>query len=1134
MSNFAFLQAEWDLVFEAAQKAEHHTHADARSACFYARRALELAVAWLYTHDKALKLPYQDSLSALIHEPTFRQLAGDALFTKARLVKDLGNQAVHSTRKVATTDAIAATRELFHFCFWLARTYGRSGRPAPGLTFRAELLPKPTPNERGTAQTAEQLQKLGEELREKDTKLSEVLASHAALDAELQKLRDEVAAAKKANSAVPDTHDYSEAETRRAYIDLLLREAGWELKPELNFEVEVAGMPNGEEKGFVDYVLWGDDGKPLMLVEAKRTTKSPMVGQQQAKLYADCLERQYGQRPVLFYSNGYEHWMWDDLAYPPRSVQGFYKKDELMLLVQRRSSRKKLADAPVNGAIIERYYQTRAVRRVSASFETDRQRKALLVMATGSGKTRTVIALADLMMRCNWAKRILFLADRVALVNQAVNAFKAHLPDSAPVNLVTDKATEGRVFVSTYPTMMGLIDDETFEGQRRFGVGHFDLVVIDEAHRSVYQKYGAIFRYFDSLLVGLTATPKDEIDRNTYGLFELEAGVPTDAYDLDQAVADGHLVPPVAISVPLKFQREGIKYADLSEEEKAQWDELEWNDDGTTPDAVSAEELNKWLFNIDTVDKVLEVLMTKGRRVAGGDRLGKTIMFAKNNAHAEFIEQRFNANYPEYKGHFARVMTYKTEYAQSLINDFSQKEKMPHIAISVDMLDTGIDVPEVVNLVFFKMVRSKTKFWQMLGRGTRLCKDLFGPGEDKKNFFVFDFCQNLEFFSQNPAGSEGAAAESLTTRLFKSRLEIVGELDKRLKEGVADAGPGPYGGQPTLAELREWTVQSLQERVAAMNVDNFVVRPHRQVVERYARSPAWKSLGPEDFDTLTSQVASLPSQLSDADEEAKRFDLLVMRAQLSILRAKPDFVGLRQKIQAIAVALEDEMSIPAIKAEATLIHSVAGDDWWQDVTVPMLETVRRRLRELVKLLPKGQKKLVYTDFEDEVGEGALIDLPQVTAGLNMAKFKEKARAFLKEHESHLALQRLRRNQALTPTDLQELERMLLQAGGTEPLLADARRIGLGVFVRSLVGLDREAAMQAFSELLKGTKMNPDQIEFIELVVEELTQNGVVAPERLFEPPFTDINAVGPTALFPAAQVTHIVGILNDIRQRAVA
>src|SRR6266705_3028859 len=361
-------------------------------------------------------------------------------------------------------------------------------------------------------------------------------------------------------------------------------------------------MPNAEQKGFVDYVLWGDDGIPLGLVEAKRTKRDPRVGQQQAKLYADCLEKRYGRRPLTFYSKGYEHWIWDDANYPPRPVQGFYKKGELELLIQRRSTQKSLAQAKINEAIVERYYQTRAIRRIGEAFEKDCDRKALLVMATGAGKTRTVIALCDLLMRCNWAKRILFLADRVALVNQAIGAFKQHLPDASPVNLVTEKNAEGRVFVSTYPTMMGLID-ETRDGQRRFGVGHFDLVIIDEAHRSVFQKYRAIFDYFDSLLVGLTATPKDEVDRNTYGLFDIENGVPTDAYSLEEAVRDGFLVPPKAVSVPLKFQREGIKYDELPEEDKDQWDALEWDDDGSVPDRVEAEAVNKWFFNKDTVDK---------------------------------------------------------------------------------------------------------------------------------------------------------------------------------------------------------------------------------------------------------------------------------------------------------------------------------------------------------------------------------------------------------------------------------------------------------------------------------------------------------------------------------------------------
>jgi len=450
-----------------------------------------------------------------------------------------------------------------------------------------------------------------------------------------------------------------------------LREAGWPLDKPEDREYAVTGMPNNTGEGFVDYVLWGDDGKPLALIEAKRTKRDPREGQRQAELYANCLEKKFGQRPVIFYSNGYDHWMWDDERYPPRAVQGFLKKDELQLAIQRRTTRHALKDAEINGKIVERYYQTRAIRRIAEAFEKDHDRKALLVMATGAGKTRTVIALADLLMRCNWVKRVLFLADRVALVNQTVKAFKAHLPTAAPVNLVTEKETEGRVYVSTYPTMMGLID-ESADGQRRFGVGHFDLVVIDEAHRSVYQKYRAIFDYFESLLVGLTATPKDEIDRNTYSLFELETGVPTDAYGLEDAVSDKYLVPPKAVSVPLKFQRQGIKYDDLSEEEKDQWDAIEWDDTGNVPAEVGADAINKWLFNKDTVDKVLAHLMLRGQKVSGGDRLGKTIIFAKNHDHAVFIQQRFDANYPHLKGQFARVIDFKTEYAQEPYRRFFQ------------------------------------------------------------------------------------------------------------------------------------------------------------------------------------------------------------------------------------------------------------------------------------------------------------------------------------------------------------------------------------------------------------------------------------------------------------------------------
>jgi type I restriction enzyme R subunit len=1136
VSQFSFLEAEWPAIHEAAGRAAAAVHSDPRTACFYARRALELAVGWAYKHDAALKLPYQDNLSALIHEPSFKEAAGEAVFGKARVINTLGNRAVHGHRAIPPEDALVAVRELFHVTYWLGRTYGRAARPAPGLAFDAAALRKATGAPR---QTAEQLQQLEAGLRERDEKLAGLLADKTTLDDELKRLRAEVAAAKQVATAQPDTHDYSEAETRDYFIDLLLKEAGWPLDQTRDREFEVSGMPNKEGKGFVDYVLWGDDGKPLGLVEAKRTRRDARVGQQQAKLYADCLERQFSQRPVIFYSNGYEHWLWDDTNYPPRAVQGFYKKAELELTIQRRNTRKSLAEVELNTGIVERYYQWRGIRRIAEAFERDHDRKALLVQATGAGKTRTVIALCDLLMRCNWAKRVLFLADRVALVNQAVNAFKRHLPDASPVNLVTEKDAEGRVFVSTYPTMMGLID-ETRDGQRHFSAGHFDLVIIDEAHRSVFQKYRAIFDYFDSLLVGLTATPKDEVDRNTYSLFDLENGVPTDAYSLDEAVRDGFLVPPKAVSVPLKFQREGIKYDELSEEDKDQWDALDWDEEGGVPDRVEAEAVNKWLFNKDTVDKVLEHLMTRGIKVAGGDRLGKTILFAKNQQHADFIAERFNANYPHYKGEFARVITFMTEYAQSLIDNFSNKDKAPHIALSVDMLDTGIDIPEVVNLVFFKLVRSKTKFWQMVGRGTRLCPDLFGPGKHKGFFYLFDYCQNLEYFSQNPETTDGTLAASLGKRLFTTRLELIGNLDKRLaaaESNVVMETTTTYGDPETEAEVRQATADLLHRETAAMNLDNFVVRPRRRIVEKYAKPEAWTVLPPGALAELSHEVAGLPSELDPEGEEAKRFDLLVLNLQLALLRSEPRFVRLREQVKEICGLLEEKSAIPMVHEQMALILDVQTDEWWQDVTVPMLEGLRRRLRDLIKLIEKQKRKPIYTDFEDQMGGEAAVKLPGFGEGTDYAKFRAKAQVFLRAHQDHVVIHKLRMNKPLTATDLAELERILVESGigGADDInRAVEESHGVGLFVRSLIGMDRGAAKEALAGFLNGKTLSANQIEFVNVVVNRLTEHGVVEPAMLYESPFTDLTPSGPEGLFDGPEIDELISVLATVRERAVA
>ena len=662
--------------------------------------------------------------------------------------------------------------------------------------------------------------------------------------------------------------------------------------------------------------------------------------------------------------------------------------------------------------------------------------------------------------------------------------------------------------------MMNLIN-EIDDGHRRFGPGYFDLTVIDEAHRSVYAKYGAIFDYFDSLLVGLTATPKDEVDHNTYRLFHLEDGVPTDNYSLDEAVEAGYLVPPKGISVGTQFLRSGIKYDDLTEDEKDQWDTLDWGEDGP-PDEVGAEEINRFLFNEDTVDKVLETLMVQGYKVAGGDRLGKTIIFAKSQKHAEFIAKRFDLAYPELAGHFARVITHGSPYAQSLIDDFSIHDKAPHIAISVDMLDTGIDVPEVVNLVFFKMVRSKSKFWQMIGRGTRLCPDLFGPGEDKQDFLVFDFCGNLEYFSQDLPGSQGQTQKSLSQRLFEARLGLV--------TGLGDQEP----------DLRSSTVATLHEVVAGMNLDNFVVRPHRRAVEKYADVDAWIRIAPEDSEALLT-LAGLPSSVRDDDEDAKRFDLLVLRRQLAQLDGDAVLAErLRESIQHIAAALLGKTTIPSVAEQAVLLESVAGDEWWIDVTLPMLELARLRIRGLARFLEKTPRNPVYTDFEDTLGEGVEVVLPRVTPGTNFERFRAKAEAYLREHLDNLALQRLRRNKQITAADLTELEQMLIASGGQDTDITWATgQGGLGVFVRHLVGLDRAAATEAFENYLDGSRFTADQIRFINLIVDELTKNGVMEPGRLFESPYTDHAPTGPDYVFPDTDVDAIVETLQHIKRTAL-
>ena len=1112
-ANFAFLKQEFPHVAESASYAERHVYGDPRASCFHARHALERLVKRVYKVEKTLSPPKVTNLDAYLSEPAFRGIVPEVVWQKAEYIRQAGNVAVHGNKKPAPEQALNVVRELAHVLYWAGRTYLRKGAEnLHGKTFDESLVPTLEP---GAAPASVK------ELEARKRDLDAAADARKEVEDELEALRERLAAIKAENETVPETRDWNESTTRRLIIDLALERAGWSLDQEHDREYEVTGMPNASGVGYADYVLWGDDGKPLAVVEAKKTTVDPAVGQQQAKLYADCLEAMHGQRPIIFYTNGYETYLWDDQAYAPRVVAGFYKKDELASLLHRRAHREPLDVTRVKNAIAGRYYQKRAIGSIGEQFGQSR-RKALLVMATGSGKTRVAIALVDLLQQAGWVKRALFLADRISLVNQAVGAFKAHLPASSPVNLVTEKDKSGRVYVCTYPTMMGLIN-ETTGTEARFGVGHFDLVIIDEAHRSVYQKYGAIFRYFDSLLVGLTATPRDQVDRNTYELFELEPGVPTDAYELAIAVADGYLVPPKVQQVDLRFPREGIDYDSLSEEEQAQWESLDWGDEedgGALPDRVNASAINNWLFNSDTVDKVLQHVMENGHTVDGGDRLAKTIIFARNHAHATFIEERFNHHYPQYAGHFARVIDHYATYPQSLLDEFSRKDKAPHIAISVDMLDTGVDIPEVANLVFFKPVYSRIKFWQMIGRGTRLCPDLFGPEDNKNDFRVFDFCFNFEFFGEHPEGIEDSGSVSLGARLFQSRVRLLTQVQGRLE-------------LDSEARLAGTLTTDLHREVAAMNRENFIVRMQLEAVERFQQRESWEELTSSDVEVLQSEVAGLPSEIETDDIESRLFDLTALRMQLAFAEGDTGtFEQHRRRVVEIAMLLEEKSTIPVVAAQLAYLASMQESAFWENIALDGLEELRVRLRGLMSFLDKKTRTIVYTDFQDEitgVREDAAVYMPKMTG----AQYEKKVQEYLKNHLDHIVIRRLRTNQPLTATDLRGLEQALVEIGEDDGetlltgLLARNDAPSLAHLVRSIVGLDRAAAQGAFSEFLSNRSLTTPQIRFIEMVIDQLTARGVMDPSALYEAPFSSVHAGGPEELF-AGKDNVIEGIFAKL------
>ena len=1052
----------------AAIAAERILHIDPSACILNCRRAMEFAVKWMYSVDDSLVRPWQDKLVSLMSNEDFRDIVGTDIYRRMDYIRIMGNNAAHNNKKITEEQAVLCLENLFIFLDFIAYCYGKEYTERH---FDKALL-------------QEQIVKPGPVVHIPDVNLD-------ALIAENQKLKEELTARRleQQQTYVPKPLDITEYQTRKLYIDAMLEDAGWtEGKNWLN-EVELAGMPNKSNVGFADYVLYGDDGKALAVIEAKRTCVDVAVGRQQAKLYADLLEKKYGRRPVIFLTNGFETRIQDN-QYPERKVAAIYSKRDLEKLFNLQTMRTSLKNIVVNKNIAGRWYQEAAVKAVCQSFDEKNRRKALLVMATGSGKTRTVMALCDVLLKHGWVKNILFLADRTSLVTQAKRSFTNLMPDLTLTNLCDGKQNaNARCVFSTYQTMMGCIDDIKDDEGKLFTCGHFDLLICDEAHRSIYNKYRDIFNYFDAPLVGLTATPKDDIDKNTYEVFELESGVPTYGYELAEAVKDGYLVDFLSVETELKFIEQGIAYDELSDEEKDEYEKTFITETGEIPEKIAPSALNNWVFNEDTIRKVLNILMQDGLKIDYGENLGKTIIFAKNHDHAEKILEIFNKEYPHLKD-YAKVIDNKIKYAQSAIDEFSDPKKLPQIAISVDMLDTGIDIPEILNLVFFKKVMSKAKFWQMIGRGTRLCPGLL-DGEDKEKFYIFDFCGNFEFFRMNK-GKATANMLALQGAIFKLKAQIAFKLQD-LAYQTKD-----------LIAFRKTLVEDMVRKVRELNRDNFAVRQHLKYVEFYSNPDNYVSLTYENTLTMGEELA--PLIIPDKDEpKAVRFDALMYGIELAYLAGKPYSKArsdLTKKINAVAGVA----NIPEIMAQADFLNKLIHTDYIANAGINEFECIRKNLRELIKYIPKGGPKYTTNFIDDIIGKEIK---PAEIENDDLKNYKMKAEYYVRQNQDQIAIKKLRTNLPLTKADIASLEKVLWSELGTKAdYEAEYGQKPLGEFVRELVGLDMNAAKEAFADYLNDVNLDSRQIYFVNQIVEYIVHNGMMKDfSVLQEAPFTDQGSI---------------------------
>ncbi len=929
----------------------------------------------------------------------------------------------------------------------------------------------------------------------------------------------------------------NEAETRQKIIDRRLLKSGWNVNnpSQITTEMDIwVGLPDKVREPitkyqghqFADYALLGDDGFPLAIVEAKKTSKDSRIGQEQARQYAENIKKNSSKgMPFVFYTNGNDIFFWDTEKYPPRKVYGFPTKKDLERMLFLRKNEKPLSQELIEKEIAGRPYQIEAIRSVFENLEKGK-RKSLLVMATGTGKTRTCVAMIEALMRANKVRRILFLVDRIALRNQALDAFKEFLPNAPVWPKVGEKeiTTDRHVYCATYPTMLNIIEDKNCPLSPHF----FDMIVADESHRSIYNVYKNIFDYFDSIQLGLTATPKDAIEHNTFGIFECEDGVPTYAYSYEEAINNKppYLSDFEVLKVRTKFQKEGIRKDNITIAEQQKL-----LADGKEPREINYEgsDIEKKVTNKGTNALIVQEFMEECIKDESGTLPGKTIFFAMTMKHARRLQEVFDDLYPEHKGNIAKVIVSDDPrvYGKGgLLDQFINKD-FPRIAISVDMLDTGIDVRELVNLVFAKPVFSYTKFWQMIGRGTRLLepKKLKSWCKVKDKFLIIDCWENFEYFQMNSTGKIDKPSKPLPVLLFETKLK---------KLNLAESQDN--------TELAQKTIQKLKEDIAKLPANNVVILDAKSKIEKVDET-FWQKLNDDKKLFLEKEIAPLMRTRTREDYKAMSFELKVLHYSIAKLDKKD---GQDKKIKTLAEVLIEMVSdlpltVNVVAKEKELIQEVLHHGYLEKADEEALEVLIRKIAPLMKYREEGIKPDQDSlDLRDITREKEFIKFGPAHERMTIQKYREKVEALIKKlEEENEILQKIKQGDEITPEEVEELADTLNKYDPypTEENLQkayDARKVRFLDLIKYIMGIGglvtfSEKVSEAFAEFIaEHNTLASNQIQFLIVLRDFIINNGELTKKDLVSEPFTKLHARGFLGLFTPQLQTEILSFTNKI------